>query len=66
MENAQNPSLVRSYETPAVTYEAILVAHAGISSVASPYCVTASATCWIPSEALASGSVPSGQARCQG
>jgi hypothetical protein len=33
MENAQNPSLVRSYETPAVTYEAILVAHAGLSSV---------------------------------
>lgn len=33
MENVHNQSLVRSYETPAVTYEATLVVHAGISSV---------------------------------
>ena len=33
MENVQNLSPVRLYETPAVTYEATLVAHAGVSSV---------------------------------
>jgi len=33
MEKVLNPSSVRSYETPAVIYEAVLVAHAGVSSV---------------------------------
>jgi hypothetical protein len=33
MENMHNQSPVRLYETPAVIYEATLVAHAGVSSV---------------------------------
>ena len=43
MDNVQNSSLVRSYETPAVTYEAILVAHAGLSSVDPQNCTNAPA-----------------------
>ena len=38
---------VRVYETPAVTYEAILVAHAEASSVAGGGCTPVMATCLI-------------------
>jgi hypothetical protein len=33
METTQNQKSIHAYETPAVTYEATLVAHAGVSSV---------------------------------